>query len=293
MGADVGTWPIFNWLLVGYGVPALAFLAAGRILKTERDDLAVRLCDALGVLLAGLLVFFQIRHALNGGDPLANTSGHVEQGLFALMSLGFAYVLIRLDLARANPVFHFASLAFGVLSAVFVVLGLGVVENPLLSSDRILGVPVFSSLLLAYLLPGLAAVLLARIARGVRPAWYVAGAAVLAIALLFGYVTLEVRHVFQGSDIAAGSGAGAPEMWSYSVAWLALGLVFLGYGFARLARGRLASAALVVLAVVKVFLYDLTGITGLWRALSVICLGAVLIGIGLVYQKLIFARRPV
>ena len=43
MGADVGTFPIFNWLLVGYGVPAAAFLAAGRILETERDDLAVRL----------------------------------------------------------------------------------------------------------------------------------------------------------------------------------------------------------------------------------------------------------
>ena len=84
--------------------------------RREREDLAVRLCDALGVLFAALLVFFQIRHALNGGDPLANTSGHVEQGLFALMSLGFAYVLMRLDLGRANPVFRFASLVFGVLS---------------------------------------------------------------------------------------------------------------------------------------------------------------------------------
>ena len=55
-------------------------------------------------------------------------------------------------------------------------------------------------------------------------------------------------------------------------------------------EARLASAALVVLSVLKVFLYDLTGIGGFWRAFSVICLGAVLIGIGLVYQRLIFAR---
>ena len=67
--------------------PPLAFLAAGYILKrSAADDLPVRICDALGVLFAALLVFFQIRHALNGGDPLANTSGHVEQGLFALMA---------------------------------------------------------------------------------------------------------------------------------------------------------------------------------------------------------------
>jgi len=293
MGASVGTVPVFNWLLLGYGVPAVAFLAAGRILSTERQDLAARLCDALGVLLAGLLVFFQIRHALHGGDPLANTSGHIEQGLFALMSLGFAYVLMRLDLARANPVFHFASLAFGVLSAFFIVCGLGIVENPLLSSDDVLGPPVFSSLLLAYLVPGLAAVLLARASHGVRPDWYVIGAAVLAMGLLFGYVTLEVRHVFHGERIDIARSTSAPEVWAYSVAWLTLGLLLLGYGIVRGSReARLASAALVVLSVVKVFLYDLTGITGLWRALSVICLGAVLVGIGIVYQKLVFARPP-
>ena len=291
MGAAVGTWPIFNWLLIGYGIPAIAFLAAGFVLKREREDLAARICDALGVLFAALLVFYEIRHALNGGDPLANVSGHVEQGLFALMSLGFAYVLMRLDLGRANPVFRFASLMFGILSAAFIVFGLGIVENPLLNSDRILGVPVFSSLLLAYLVPGLAAVLLARVSRGLRPDWYVMGAAVLAMLLLFGYVTLEVRHLFQGDVIAIWKPTSQPEIWSYSAAWLALGLAFLAYGTVRGTREpRLASAALVFLSVIKVFLYDLTGTGGLWRALSVICLGVVLIGIGLAYQKLIFAR---
>jgi uncharacterized membrane protein len=291
MGAEVGAVPVFNWLLLGYGVPAVAFLAAGFVLKRERPDFAAQLCDALGVLFAGLLVFFEIRHALNGGDPLANASGHVEQGLFALMSLGFAYVLMRLDLGRANPVFRFASLAFGVASAVFIVFGLGIIENPLLNSEPVRGVPVFSTLMLAYLLPGLAAVLLARASRGLRPVWYVTGAAVLAMLLLFGYVTLEVRHLFQGDLIAIWKPTSAPEIWSYSAAWLVLGLIFLAYGIVRGTREpRLASAALVFLSVIKVFLYDLTGTGGLWRALSVICLGVVLIGIGLAYQKLIFAR---
>lgn len=294
MGADVGTWPIFNWLLLGYGAPAVAFLAAGHILKREAEDLAVRICDALGVLFAALLVYFQIRHALNNGDPLAPISGHVEQGLFALTSLGFAAALIRMDLARANPVFRAASMIFGVISGLITLFGLGVVENPLLSHQSVRGPVVFSSLLLAYLLPALAAIVLARTARGVRPDWYVTGAAVLALVLLFGYVTLEVRHAFQGELLTIWQSTGAPEIWSYSVAWLGLGLAFLGYGLWRGSKeARLASAALVVLSVLKVFLYDLTGIGGFWRAFSVICLGGVLIGIGLVYQKLIFARPQV
>jgi len=116
----------------------------------------------------------------------------------------------------------------------------------------------------------------------------------VALVLLFGYVTLEVRHAFQGQRLSIWQSTGAPEVWSYSVAWLALGLLFLFYGLWRgSTEARLASAVLVVLSVLKVFLYDLTGIGGFWRAFSVICLGAVLIGIGLIYQKLVFARPQV
>ncbi len=46
------------------------------------------------------------------------------------------------------------------------------------------------------------------------------------------------------------------------------------------------------LTVVKVFLLDLAGLEGVLRAFSFLGLGAALIGIGLVYQKLVFARRP-
>jgi len=114
---------------------------------------------------------------------------------------------------------------------------------------------------------------------------------VLALLLLFVYITLEVRHLFQGDVVAIWKPTSQPEIWSYSAAWLLLGLALLAYGIVRGSKEpRLASAALVVVSVIKVFLYDLTGTGGLWRALSVICLGGVLIGIGLAYQRLIFAR---
>jgi len=44
----------------------------------------------------------------------------------------------------------------------------------------------------------------------------------------------------------------------------------------------------VLAATLKVFLYDLSGLQGLMRALSFIGLGLVLIAIGLLYQKLVF-----
>ena len=118
--------------------------------------------------------------------------------------------------------------------------------------------------MLAYLLPGLMAALIARHARGVRPQWYVTGAAILAGLLLFAYVTLEVRHAFQGDGIGFMRSTSSAEVWTYSAAWLVLGLVFLAYGIWRGSReARMASAALVLLSVAKVFLLDLSGLTGL------------------------------
>jgi len=50
---------------------------------------------------------------------------------------------------------------------------------------------------------------------------------------------------------------------------------------------RIASAVLVFVAVLKVFLIDMSNLEGFLRALSFIGLGGVLIGIGLFYQKIL------
>jgi hypothetical protein len=71
------------------------------------------------------------------------------------------------------------------------------------------------------------------------------------------------------------------------------GPVLLLAGFLlRSQPARLASAAVITLTVGKVFLYDMAGLTGIFRALSFIGLGLVLVGIGYLYQRLLFPRRP-
>jgi uncharacterized membrane protein len=261
------------------------------LLRRERSDLAVQLADGLAVVFAGLLAFFEVHHALTGGNLARPITGHVEQGLIALVSLGFTHVLTRLDLSRSNVVFRYASMTFAGISGVAIAAGLGVLENPYLSGEPVSGPVPFSSLLLAYLLPGIAALYVARKARGVRPDGYVTAASVLGLLLVFGYVTLEVRHAFHGAVIVQWARTSGPERWATTVAWLALAVTLLGYGLWRGSiEARIASAVLVVVVSLKVVVIDLAGASGLWRALSFLCLGGVLIGIGLVYQRLIFAR---
>jgi uncharacterized membrane protein len=291
MGSGVGATPIFNWLLLGYGIPAASFAGAARLLQTRGDTTSVRLCDSLAVIFAGLLAFFEVRHFTNNGDVFHGDAGHVEAGLMTLVALGMSFALARFNLRKSNPVFNIASMLAGVGAIGFASLGLLLVSNPLFSGDYVGGATVFSSLLPAYLIPGIAALFVARHTRAFRPEWYVHAAGILGVVLIATYVSLEVRHAFQGPNISLYQDTSAAEHWAHSFAWLVLGIAFLGYGLLRRSlEARIASAALIVLAALKITLFDLAGIGGIWRALSFLCLGAVLIGIGLVYQKIVFAR---
>jgi uncharacterized membrane protein len=103
---------------------------------------------------------------------------------------------------------------------------------------------------------------------------------------------LEVRRLFQGSSIHWDLATGEGEQWSYSLALLGYGLVILAIGILRNSRFlRFASVIYLGLAVLKVFIIDLSNLEGVMRALSFIGLGATLIGIALVYQR-VLARRP-
>jgi uncharacterized membrane protein len=106
-------------------------------------------------------------------------------------------------------------------------------------------------------------------------------------------VALEIRLIFQGPNLGIlWRGFSQGEQWSYSVALLVIGIALLGFGLLRDNRfARLASVVYLVLAVLKVFIIDLANLEGVMWALSFIGLGLVLIGIGLVYQRLL-AQRP-
>ena len=294
VGDALGKTILFNWLLFGYGIPALAFGLSARLMRRTGEDAPVRVAQALSILCATLLLVFEIRHALNNGDPFARESGLIEQGLLAVVGMLFSLVLMEFNARRADPLYRWASLGFGALTMLQAVLGLLLWENPYVSGDPVEGGAIFNGLILGYALPALAALILARRASGRPPAWRRNAAIATGVILLFAFLNLELRRLFQASPlIGFGAPTGDGEFYAYSALWLATGILALAYGIIAGSRpARLASAALVSLTVVKVFLLDLAGLEGVLRALSFLGLGAALIGIGLVYQKFVFGRRP-
>ena len=284
----LGRTPVFNALLPGYGVPALAFgFAAWQLARTTagRPRLVM---EAAAALMALLTLAMLVRHAMNGGVIDASAPTLAEQAIYTLIALGFGAILISIDMRSPSAVLRIGSLAAGVVSVALVVAQHFVVLNPLFTDESTGTIPFFNLLFLGYLLPAVAAGALALYARGKRPKWYSAMLGLLAAALLFVYATLSVRRLFQGEHIAWWGGMGQLETYAYSALWLAMGVGLLVAGVSlRSQMLRIASAVLVAVAVAKVFIFDMSQLEGVLRALSFIGLGAVLIGIGLFYQKLL------
>jgi uncharacterized membrane protein len=116
------------------------------------------------------------------------------------------------------------------------------------------------------------------------------GAIGLALVTGFFWITLTVRQMAQGAVLNSGAVTDA-EQYGYSAAWTLYGLFLLGLGTWRRSQMlRYASAGVILLTVSKVFLIDASDLTGLYRVASFLGLGLSLIGIGYLYQRLLF--RP-
>ena len=290
VGDDVGTRPIFNWLLYGYGIPAAAFWLGGYLLRRRGDDMPTRMLESGAILLTVLLAFLEIRHFINGGDVYRDASSLAEIALQVCVGLAMTIGLERLRLRTGSVVHDIAALAIAAATAAAIVLGLGLMENPMITGEPV-GGRFVNWILLAYGLPAVLAGVLALVSRSVRPRQYSTAAALTAVALALAYLSLEIRTLFHGEVLTEGPTSDA-EQYTYSAVWLAFGVALLAAGvLLRSQPVRFASAVVVILTVLKVFLVDMRDLTGIYQGLSFIGLGIVLLGIGWLYQRLLFPRR--
>jgi len=138
-GDAVGTTPIFNWLLWGYGVPALSFWAGSIFLRRRADDPPLRMVEAAAILFTVLLAFMEIRHAMNGGDVYRDTAGLTEVALQFCSTLAMAIGLERLRIRTDSVIHNISSILLTVYAGLCIVFGLfdsGEPDVPLASRCR-------------------------------------------------------------------------------------------------------------------------------------------------------------
>lgn len=298
--------PWLGWVSYAYGLPAAAFLAsAPRFGPPDRDPLAAA-AAAAGLGLGFLGVALQLRLWTAGaidapGYPLFDQAVQTAWWLIASLAL------LSTQATGRWPWVLWGGRTLAALAALQVVTLTALRDNPLVVPHPVGDWPLANLLGLAYLLPAVLFALLA--AR--RGAAFGAGAGaalrVLAGALAFLWVTLEVRHAFQGSELALGvwpvpgrpgvwrdGNPGDLELYAYSAVWIGFALALLAVGIlTRAGAWRHLALAVLVAAVAKAFLYDMSDLTGLFRVASFLGLGLALIGIGRLYRRFVFAKaRP-
>ena len=299
--------PGLGWMLYGYGIPMIAFYWSARRFRASQDDSLVRLLEAGAIAFATLLATLEIRQ-LVAGDIAAVGYAFREASIQSIAWLALAYALFRRQTNDPRLVQEWAWRILATLATSQVLLLQVLGRNPLFSTAPVGDWPLVNLLLLAYGIPAVFALLFYRAASDPdvvlgntkrRIIQVVSGGS--ALLLLFVEVSLEVRRAFHGSILGSGYidgayvAAAAPtdgEWYAYSLAWLIYAGILLALGIWRQSAVlRWASLALVMLTVAKLFLFDMSNVTGLFRVVSFFGLGLSLIGIGYLYQRFVFLPR--
>ena len=284
---------IVKWPLFQLGLPALMFLGSSHLLRLDADGKLVRAFEVAALLLLSLTAYYVIKHMFHPDQEiLAVKAGFHERGVITnvFFLCGLACFVIGRKFRRL--VFSWSGVTLCAMALWRIAWFDLLLYNPLWSHQQIQGWPLLNSLLLPFGLPLLYTWLAAReLSLFNKQDWSKHLTRATLLPLLFMLVSFNVRHLFQGEYLDGDITTNA-EVYSYSAAWLLLGLGLLFAGAMRRDRAlRYASLAVIVLVVTKVFLYDAPVLEGLFRVFSFLGLGLSLIGISWFYTRFVFGDK--
>jgi uncharacterized membrane protein len=283
---------------VGFLIPA-ALLAAATWKKVaiNRTLLAVYGLGAFGFGLAWAL--FETRRlfqgaSLHGGFDVV---GRAEAAAYAVIALMVARGVIWLgDRAAERPwtVSAFSSEivrigrlgAWAALVVALIVFGYGAspwwgpIDRPLA------GVRATALLFALYAAGGGITFLVAQSAARAEVVLLARAARLLVVGIAFALLNLIVRLVFRGFDMRPSLTEASLETWAFSAMWGLYGFGLLIYGAARRSNDlRGAGLAVLMIALAKIFLFDMSRLDGIIRAGSFLAVGALLLAAAVIVRR--------
>ena len=275
------------WIWFTYGGSTLSCFLASRFVRPLPT--LQRWTEAVAAHLLVLTCWAVTRDLVYGGEVFGEEYGLTEAAINTAVwaGLGLVYHWRSKVSRQVGVVYRWVSrvtlwMSLASYGGVLLIL------NPVWGEQVVGETPIWNLLLLAYGAPVVLAYLASRYGEplGARIAAKVAPLA------LFAFVSLEIRHLWQGAlDLSLPTGDG--EMITYSVAWLGMAVGAILAGGLRFGRGVYrAGMALLLLTTCKVFVLDMSGLTGLLRAASFMGLGLSLLGLAYLHQKFGRASAP-
>ena len=285
--------PALGDIALAVALPALPLAATAWTCRTEAGWVWRPLLASVAAVWIAILGYGAIK-SLFGIDAVAafEDRGFLERAVVtqSLFALGAAAFWMRDRLGRDGLAWAGMILTWTAVARLvwFDLL----VFNPMVMPQAVGSWPVLNALLLTYGLPIAWLVLLQR-RQLPLPGWQQQALAAKGgcLALILILALAQVRQLFQDDPMIYGP-VGTAELYAYSAAALATAIGFLVWGVARGDQmTRLVSLGLMLAAIAKVFLYDASELTGLWRIAAFAGLGVSLLGISWLYSRYVFVDR--
>nr|WP_216604339.1 DUF2339 domain-containing protein [Vibrio rotiferianus] len=281
---NAGHWA---WVLISY-LPSLAILAYARTVLHRSDTELANWFEGAFLHVFLMAVFTQTNYWLTGQYGYLGYVDFTSAIVFANQALvmGLVYSYRNQFAQQLERVYQaYSYLLWGAF--VVLMMLLNSLESPLMVNNvSAESMPVFNMLSLGWLLPAI--VLLVTTYKRWNtlqiPRPVVASFGLILAAIWLG---MSIRQFWQPISMTLAQPTGMAELFTYSIAGLIVGGLLTWVGATRKAMTiqRIGLAVLACVAL-KVFLWDVRSLDGFWRAISFLGLGASLIGLGWLFQKL-------
>jgi len=271
-----------HWSLWTYGGATLFCALAS--MQCRSNPVMHRWLEAATLHLLVLTLGAEVRYWLYDGDIFAHrydlTEAAINTSLWAAMALAYY---------RRSAVSEHLESLYRICSRILLVLSLGsygitvLIQNPWWSDAVIGTTPVFNILLLAYGLPVIMALLIARYHERPfrRTALGIAGLGTLL------FVSLEIRHLWQDGQLSLARPTSDGELYTYSIVWLLMAIAaILAATRWRVQDLYKAGIALLAVVVAKIFVIDMSDLEGLLRVASFMGLGLSLLGLAWLHRRI-------
>lgn len=281
---ETGHWA---WALLSY-LPALVILAYARSILLKVDSEIANWFEGAFLHVFLIALFTQTNYWLTGQYGYLGHVDFTSLVVFAnqalVMGLVYSYrSQFAQQLAQVYQVYSY--LLWGAF--VLMLLVLNTIESPLnVDNVSAQAIPVFNMLSLGWLLP--ASILIVTVIQR----WNTLSihrhiVASIGFTLAAIWLGMSIRQFWQTSSMTLYQPTSMAELFSYSVAGLVVGGLLTWTGVMRKTMN-FQRIGLIILACValKVFLWDVRSLDGFWRAISFLGLGASLIALGWLFQKL-------
>jgi len=269
-------WPL--WTIGG----SLVFVIAAMMIAGSGARITAWLTGTamhLGLLLASS----QIRYWLYEGDVFSYTFSLTEASLHTMVwgTMGLVYLWREGHSESLGWLYRLASTILLSMALTMYVIAQLVAVNPIINSQSPFTTPIFNILLVAYGVPMLLFMYAYRFTRlrSLYLGWAVALSAIV-------FSIMEIRHIWQ-PQMHFTQAIDTAEQYTYSAVWLVMAIGAILFAIrVNSTQWYRGGAAMLLFVTAKIFLVDMSDLTGLFRVLSFLGLGLGLLAVAYLHQKM-------